>query len=306
MIPLIASVGNANVDVTLTLDSIPGPDEEVISRGTLVSAGGSASNFAIACSRLGWPAAAAAVVGRDPLGDFYLSALREAGVLTNLVFRDPDLPTGLVIVMNEPGEQRRMILSPGANLRLGKDLISSISRELGMSEVVHVATGKFENALAVAELVEGPVSSWDPGFRVLSEAGRMALDLLPEYDRIFVNLKEARLLSGCSGPRDCLSSLVGPSEVIIKLGEFGAMASIEGEVYESPGYAVEVVDTTGAGDVFDAAYTVARLRGEDPGPALDLANACAALSIGTPGASRGIPTWDEAVRYAETGRRNSP
>ncbi len=287
------SVGNANVDITVFVERIPDQDESVPSLAATVTSGGSASNFALAASKLGAKVAMIASVGNDTLGELYLKSMREGGVDVEHVKVVDGRRTGIVVVLNVLGESRRMIESLGANLELSPKDIMEREEVLRVADEVHMASVEVPIARAVTELTKEV--SWDPGTRVLRKNSYEVWNLVKRVKRIFLNAKEAKLLSKEEDLVEAAKKIgrEGPDEVIIKKGSGGAIAWADGELIDVKAIDVKVVDTTGAGDVFAAAYLVARHRGFEVLRSIRLANSAAALKISRPGTTLSLPSWDE-------------
>ncbi len=295
--PRIAAVGNANVDISVFLPGIPGPDEDTDAERASLSVGGSASNFASTCALLGEESAILAVVGDDPLGAVYRREISSRGVDVNLIEVVPGAQTGFVVILNVAGSQRRMIRYRGANLLLGKGLTEERVEALRSAEVVHASSVSPE---VVGTLVEAGLRlSWDPGWTAITKSKESVVELLKTglIFRAFFNEKEAASLTG-SGDLELAARLVhelGVDEVVVKMGEAGSAALESGGWVRAPAIRVRAVDTTGAGDVFDGAYTVARLKGLGTREALMAANYAAGKTVEVPGAVRGLPTWNEIL-----------
>ena len=289
----VLSIGHANIDLTLFVSEVPPPDGDVKSIATLIGTGGAASNFAVSISRLGERPAVIAVVGDDPLGEFYLRRMEEDGVDVSAVEVASGFATGLVTVINEIGKQRRMISSSGANAKMDSEMIKSRKELIGAADLVHVASLELENVLHVADLRKD--LSWDPGIKIAKLGLERLRPVVASTERLFVSGLEASITAGREEPKEAAEflSALGPSEVVVKLGDQGSVALVEGEFYSVKALSPMVADTTGAGDVFDATYTIARMRGLKPEACLEMANSAAAIKIGRPGTTSGIPTWEE-------------
>ncbi len=297
----IVAVGNANVDIAVFLSEIPGPDEDVDAESASLGVGGSASNFASTCALLGEETSIVAVVGDDPLGSFYLEKMAQRGVDTGLVEVRAASETGFVVILNVAGSQRRMIRYRGANLLLADDVLRRRSEVLRSAEVVHTSSVR---PAVVRTLVEmGLGLSWDPGWTAVSRYREEALELMKtgQVLRAFFNEKELRALTRSGDLRKGAASIheMGVEEVVIKRGGAGSAALTFKTWYEAPALRVRAVDTTGAGDVFDGAYTVARLRGLSPEEALRAANFAAGRTVEVPGAVKGLPLWNEIRSFLD-------
>lgn len=287
------AVGNANIDVTTFIERIPDQDEAIDALATIMSSGGSASNFALAVARLGVEVSILASLGDDPLGKIYLRTMEQGGVDTSQLKVAEGRRTGLVVIINVLGQSRRMIESPGANEDLTPMDIMQRDDLIRSADEVHMASVRVPIARAVLELREGV--SWDPGMRILSKSREECWKLLSNVGKIFLNEKEAMLLSGEKDPEEAARKIAreGTDEVLIKMGPKGSLALVEGSICYVKAIPVSIVDATGAGDVFAAAYLVARAKGFSPHRSVRLASSAAALKISRPGTAYGLPMWDE-------------
>jgi sugar/nucleoside kinase (ribokinase family) len=265
--------GDCNVDLVLRGDVVPrfGQAEQLLDSGELV-VGGSASIVASGVARLGVATTLSARVGDDTFGRFMVDALHACGVLTGSVAIDPDVPTGMSVILSAPAD-RAILTVPGTIPTLrAADVLAA----LGDAAHVHVASYFLQPALAgelpdlFAELRSRGVTTsldtnWDPAERWAGLA-----DLLPVVDYLLPNLEELRAIALAVGaPAGDDESLAlhlagfGP-RVAVKAGAAGGWSVAAGEsVLTAPGLPVDVVDTTGAGDSFDAGYLAALAYGVD-------------------------------------------
>jgi sugar/nucleoside kinase (ribokinase family) len=293
-------VGDTNPDLLLVGDVVPrfGQAEQLLERADLVL-GGSAAITAHGLGRLGRAVALVSAVGEDLFGRWLLDRLDAAGVATEAVLRRADLPTGLTVVLNR-GDDRGMLTLPGTIESLtGAEVLAVAERLAAMGlRHVHVASYFLQPGLA-RELPEVLSALRDLGLRTsldtnVDPAGRWAgVDLLlPHLDLLLPNRTEVVALGGDPDPRRAAVRLAasGPT-VVVKDGERGAFAVLpDGALVEEPAPRVTVVDATGAGDTFDAAFVAARLDGADVPTALRRAVAAGALSVTHAGGTAGQPT----------------
>lgn len=250
-------VGDANVDLVLRGDVVPrfGQAEQLLDEATLVL-GGSAAIVACGLARLGVPTSLAAVVGDDPFGRFTLDALTVAGVDVRQVRVDSENPTGISVILS--GAQDRAILTlPGTIALLSPDDVDARGVEW-----VHVASPflmpEFTAALPaiVRELRSAGIevsldTNWDP-----AERWEGIAEVLPALSVLLPNRAELDALTRATG-----AALDGV-RVVVKDGAAGGYSrSPDGVEVRADGLIVEVVDTTGAGDSFDAGYLAAIAHG---------------------------------------------
>jgi len=132
--------------------------------------------------------------------------------------------------------------------------------------------------------------------RTLSEPG--LTDMLRAIDIFAPNQSEACQLTGVEDPREAAARLAEYCPlVVVKCGGQGAYAFTGGRLYHSPALPVEVVDTTGAGDSFNAGFLYAYLRGEPLETCLRCGNICGGLSTTRHGGARAVPTLEQLKQY---------
>jgi sugar/nucleoside kinase (ribokinase family) len=298
-------VGDANPDLVLSGgDVVPafGQRERVVERATL-TIGGSSAITACAAARLGLRTALVAAVGDDPLGRWMLEALTERGVDVSGCVVRPDVATGVTVVLARP-EDRASLTALGAMGVLREEMVGR--ERLAAARHVHLGSLYLQPALTEGAVrivrdarAAGATTSADTGWDPTERWERPAV--VDEVDLLVPNAGEAVALAGASdGDLDvALERLAaGGRTVAVTLGPDGAVARTGTEIVRAPAVAVEVVDTTGAGDTFTAGLIAGRLRGLGPEEALRLACACGSLSTRAAGGTAGQPTLDEALAAA--------
>lgn len=277
--------------------------------------GGAEANVAIGLVRLGHEAGWMSRVGADEFGACVQATIRGEGVDTSQVVRDEDAPTG--VYFKEP---RRSDLTRVHYYREGSAASRLAPSDLdsdyiGQAEYLHL-TGitpalsascreTVWEALRIAESEDVAVSL-DPNVRRKlwseKEARTELLEMMPYVDTVLTGRGEATLLTGIEKPREAARALVdrGPSRVIVRLGEDGAVGiGAEGQMEERPALDVDVIDVVGAGDAFTAGFLAAQLRNWSLGKSLWLGNVAGGLATTVSGDSEGIPTWEEVRPYIE-------
>jgi ribokinase len=290
--PHILTMGDLMVDVTVALSA-------EIARATDTSArirtgwGGSAANVAAWLAAIDVSTAFLGRVGTDAFGQAAIDALRAAGV-TVYAEADVDRPTGTCVVLVHPDGERSMLPDPGANAGLRPEHLGAEpfawASHLHLSAYTLFSTDSRIAGLAAQSLArraDMTVSVDAASAAPLTTAGvDNFLTWTSGADLLFANLDEAIALTGASDPHAAAEALTGHySEVVVKLGAAGAIWAGEsaGQV-RVEGRAVEVVDTTGAGDAFAAGFLSARLGCGDPEAALEAGTALAAGAISRLGA----------------------
>lgn len=301
--------GDANVDLVLTGDVIPrfGQAEQLADTGDLVL-GGSASIAACGLARLGVPTSLVARVGDDAFGRFTTDALMAAGVHVDRVEVDAHLPTGMSVILSTP-DDRAILTVPGTIPTLAPGAVVEALAATGAGHL-HVASYFLQPALAAglpavlaaardAGVTTSLDTNWDP-----AELWTGLADVLPLVDVLLPNLNELRAIAAAVGVAadddarlaEGLARL-GP-RVVVKAGsEGGWSVGPAGDQVRAPGLRVDVRDTTGAGDSFDAGYLAALCHAVvDETARLQWATAAGSLStLGLGGAGRQATPADLAA-----------
>jgi 2-dehydro-3-deoxygluconokinase len=280
----------------------PGPLQHA--RGLDLGMGGSESNFAIAIRRLGIPVTWVGRVGVDSLGDYIRRELAAEQIDAHVV-ADPDARTGLMIK-----ERRTMTMQKvwyyregSAGSRLSpQDLPVDKIRRARLLHVTGITPALSESAAAAIDhAIEtardaGTVVAFDVNYRSTlwapGAAGEVFRELAARADIVFAGHDEAALLVGpAEEPVELARKIadLGPAQVIIKLGERGCAAIIDGASYRVEAVAVDAVDTVGAGDGFVAGYLADWLEGAQPEARLDTAVRVGAFACLVLGDWEGMP-----------------
>ncbi|MBC9712682.1 carbohydrate kinase family protein [Streptomyces sp. TRM66268-LWL] len=298
-------IGDANPDVILGPLDGPlafGQREQLVAAGSF-TVGGSAAIMACGAARLGLRVAFAGRVGDDDAGRYLRDTLAARGVDTRGLRRDPDRPTPLTVVLTR-GDDRAVLTSPGTLTAVsGADVPDEL---LAASRHVHSSSYFLQPRLAAdlpavlrAARSHGATTSLDtqddPSDRW------QGLDaVLAQTDILLPNAQEALRLAGpaASTVREAAELLAarGPLTVV-KNGADGALCHDGRVLCTVPGLPVEVMDTVGAGDSFDAGFIAATLDGRPAPEALRFAVVCGALSTRAHGGTPAQPTWDEALAH---------
>ena len=298
----ILVAGEINPDLILSGEITPefGQVEKLVD-SAVMTIGSSSAIFASGVAKLGLNIAFIGVCGDDVFGKFMLQKMQEGGIDTSNVILNPEGQTGLSVILNRHGD-RAILTFPG--------LISSLQAEdvtdrlLHQTHHLHVASYFLQTALqpGLTNLITRARSmglttsldtNWDP-----SGAWQGVDDLLHLTDIFLPNENEAFAISGASSLEKALEILSRKCQVVaIKCGGRGALASHGNETARASALAVQVVDTIGAGDNFDAGFLYGWLNGWSLEKTLLLAVACGSLSTQAVGGTSAQPTLDEAMKY---------
>ena len=262
--------------------------------------GGSGAIMACGTARLGLRTAFLGLLGDDPFGRFMIDALRERGVDASVSRVDPGRPTGVTVVLSR-GEDRAMLTALGTIDALrGDDVDVDL---LADARHVHVSSYYLQEGLQpdLPGLFDkthraGATTSIDPNWDPNDRWNAGLLDLLWLTDVFLPNSAEARAITGIDDIDVATESLSERGTTLaVKFGQGGGLAKAGDELVHVEAVPVDVVDTTGAGDSFDAGFLAGRLQGWPIKRCLQLAVACGSLSTRAAGGIAAQPTMAEAV-----------
>jgi sugar/nucleoside kinase (ribokinase family) len=292
--------GEINPDLILSGDVTPefGQVEKLVADAAL-TVGSSSAIFACGAARLGLNVAFIGLCGDDVFGQFMLAEMQRRGVDVSPVIVRPDGQTGFSVILNR-GEDRAILTYPG--------LISALRAAgipddlLARSRHLHVASYFLQTALqpdlpALFHRAHslGLSTSLDPNYDP-SERWAGFDELLPLTDTFLPNQQEALSLTCTTTIADAARKLARLTGVVaIKLGAAGALAAQGDALVRASSIPVQVVDTVGAGDSFDAGFIYGYLQGWPLDKTLRLATVCGALSTRQPGGVEAQATLKEAI-----------
>ena len=298
-------VGDANPDLVMTGDVVPafGQAEQVVDAARMF-VGGSGAITACGAARLGLRTAFVGTVGDDAFGRFMLEALSDRSVDTSACVVTNVTPTGISVVLSR-GDDRATLTSTGAMRELRADAVDAAL--LARTRHVHVSSFFLLRELAdgIPELFEwahavGATTSIDPNWDPSGGWDGGLLALLSATDVFFPNSAEARALTGLDDVDVAAQALAERGAIVaVKLGQGGGLAIEGDDDVRSESIPIDVVDTTGAGDSFDAGFLAGRLAGWPLHRCLALAVACGSLSTRAQGGTTAQPTLDDAVAALE-------
>jgi|SRR5215813_1112693 len=304
--PRTLVIGELNVDIVATgVRSVPEMGVEILAEDCELTLGSASAIFAVGMAKLGHNTTFVGQVGNDSFGSFCVNALQLSGVSTQNVARKEELKTGVTIALSG-GRDRALITYPGA-------IANFDARQIKMSLLqghshLHLTSYYLQRALqrSFPEILrraqaESMVTSFDPNSDPRGSWSQSIKRVLRFTDVLFVNQREALKLTGVRRVEQALKKLgESVSCVVIKLGPRGAVAIRDNRICSAPGFRVTAVDTTGAGDSFDAGFMSAYLRGAPLADCLRCGNACGALSTSQAGGTAGQPNQRRLAEFLET------
>ncbi len=306
----ILVVGSLNMDQIVRVPRLPRLGETLLGAGSLkLVPGGKGANQAVAMARLGVPVTMAGRVGDDPFGERLLRALQGDNVTTDLITVDQDEASGTAFIFLVPDGDNAIVVASGANMRVGEDA-NQFARINDALTGAHALVMQLEIPIqTVISLAAAGHHAGVPVVINLAPAHPLPEETLRQLSLLVVNESEASLLSGqrvdtLEDARIVATVLheKGIKQVAITLGAQGALLATGNgnggtRTLYQPSPAVQVVDTTAAGDSFVGALTVALTEGQAPEAALKFAVYASALKVTKFGAQPGLPTRVEVEAF---------
>ncbi len=303
----IIVVGSLNMDLVACASRIPVAGETITGHSFLSACGGKGANQAYAAARLGARVEMIGRVGNDDFATQMRANLEKAGCDTVGVVAISGISSGIALIFVADSGQNSIVVVPGANLRLTPaDIEASKERFHGASSLLL----QLETPLVTVQAAAAAARA--AGVRVILDPAPAPSKALPAelvrlVDVLTPNESEAAILAGMPPGRMNVAQAfevakklqqLGPRTVIVKLGDQGCALRDADDEHALPAPAVKAVDTTAAGDVFNAALAVALGEGADMVAACRAANRAAALSVTRRGAQPGAPSRAELDAFA--------
>jgi ribokinase len=294
----IVVVGSYNTDLTTYMERMPRPGETVHGRKFVTGPGGKGSNQAIAAARLGADVTFIGRVGQDVFADGALKMWRQEGVRTEFVVQDPDHATGVAPIFVDDTGENMIVVALGANLAIEQADLDAAAGVIAEADILltqlEINYDIVGYALKLAK---------ESGVRTIlntAPAGKLPAETLARADFLTPNETELEVLSGMTGAstenaaRAILTT--DTQTIVVTLGAQGAQYVQRETSARIPSFPANVVDTTGAGDAFNAGLAVGLAEGKSLEDAIRFANATAALCVTRPGTAQSMPQRAEVER----------
>lgn len=298
----IVVIGSSNTDLVVNTDRAPEGGETVLGNGFVVNHGGKGANQAVAVSRIGGTVSFISKVGNDTFGSQMRRHYEDEGMDVSYVFVDALTSSGVALIIVDGKAENRIVVAPGANGNLTEEDIDKAGLAVEKSEFVLLQ-------------LEIPMTTVEYAVRMAASLGKKVIvnpapacplseELLRDVYLITPNETEAGILTGITivdndsaiKAAEALLGL-GVQNVVITLGEKGALVYNAEVSMFVPAYQVKAVDTTAAGDVFNGALAVALSEGRTLPDAARFACAASAISVTRMGAQNSVPSRDELDNY---------
>lgn len=298
----ILVAGAINTDLVASVDRAPEAGETITGRSFAIYGGGKGANQAVAAARSGASVVMLGGIGDDDFGAGRLADLEREGIDTSWIATVDDIPSGVALITVEMSGENRIAYIPAATLE--------VSPEHSEAAVEAVRPDMILAANELSHACHRRLFRWagEHGIPVLFNAAPYSDEvagLLPLIDVLLVNEGEAAALQGLDSSGTSTSELarglraIGAKDVVITLGGEGAFCLTGNDEFSRPAMAVDIVDTTGAGDTFCGAFASEMVAGASMQEAIRYANVAGALSATMPGAQSSIPTRQEIERALE-------
>lgn len=296
----IAVLGSSNMDYVFTVEDMPRKGETIHCRDFQKIPGGKGANQACACGKLGGECTFLSVVGDDGSGEILLESLQAAGVHTEKVAKVKGCTTGMAAIMVNAEGNNSIVIVAGANQACDRSYVEKQIDVIRDADVVLTQLETPEDGVFYfirAAKAAGKIVILNPA----PAPGQIPDDILRDLDYITPNETELNTLTGV--PVKTMDEIEkaamklfgkGVRNVIVTIGSRGALlCNASGcKVYPAFNY-LKPVDTTAAGDTFNAGLAVGVAEGMNLEQSIRLANAAAAISITRSGAQTSIPTREE-------------
>jgi len=290
----IVVIGSCNTDMVVKSDRLPVPGETILGGAFMMNPGGKGANQAVAVARLGGNVTFVSKTGNDLFGKQSIEMYNEENINTDYIFSDPNLPSGVALIMVDTNGENCIVVASGANASLS---IQDIEKARNVIESADILLMQLEIPMQTVEYAAKLAN--DKGIKVIlnpAPAAFLSNELLKCLYAIIPNENEAEMLSGikvsdwnsAKQAADIISSK-GVDVVVITLGSKGAFIK-EGDTYhEVLVEKIKAVDTTAAGDTFCGAICIGLSENLSIEQAVRMANKAAGITVTREGAQAAIP-----------------
>lgn len=303
----VVVVGSFNMDLISYMDRMPRPGETVHGNRFVTGPGGKGSNQAVAAARLGAQVTFVGRVGQDTFGDTALELWQREGINTRCVVRDPERATGVApIFVEERTAENAIVVILGANTAISPADVDAAQAEIADADVLltqlEIPLPAVQRALELARqhnvttILNPAPAPTEP----LPEVMLRLIDCLTPNETELIAMGGAGEAATDGTTIESIGRRLLAFEtqtLVVTLGARGAQRITRDESKLIPRFEVKAVDTTGAGDAFNAGLAVGLAEGKPWDQAIRLAHATAALSVTKPGTTPSMPTRAEVEAF---------
>ncbi len=299
----IVVVGSINLDLVVGADRIPQVGETIIGNSFSTFYGGKGANQAVAAAKLGYPVSMVGNVGSDAFGTQLRNGLKDAGVDTAYV-NTVEGPSGVALITTGRRGENNIVVVPGANGQLTPKLLEKaatiLERAGFLLAQLEIPLETVEYLAQFAERHNIPLMLDPAPARELPTALLRRVTWITPNETETQELLKTRIENGDQGNNAAADRLLdrGVKNVLLKLGSRGCLIA-QGTLAKEhiPAFPVDAVDTTAAGDAFNAGFAVGLMRGFTVARAAIFGSAAAAISVTRPGAQPSMPTLAEVQSF---------
>ena len=298
---LVAGLGQCSLDHIFIVDSFPAPDTKKEILQWTVSGGGPVATALVSLARLGVSCKFCGIIGNDEAGEKISSSLDSENINLSGLIKRFDSTSQMAFIAVEESSGKRTIFwqRPSAKPLNPDELPGDFLDDCDFLLV--------DGLMAEASIYAANMAK-NKNIPVMLDAGRVRdgmLELAHICDYVVASEEFAREFAGndeCFNPENALNKMkaFGAKAATVTLGSEGSITVCENEVFRTPAFAVQTVDTTGAGDVFHGGYIYGLLQNRDIRQVVMFASALAALKCRKPGGRAGIPSLEEVENLIDS------
>lgn len=295
--------GDINVDVLVpNTDTLPPGGEEWDVPVMETMPGGGAALFAMGLAKLNLHPVFQGTLGGDCFGHYLLDCMKSVGVDTELLEVSPEKKTGISISFtNEKDRSFLTFRGTNAELDFGQLPMEQVRRARHIHVTGYSGSKTHDQYLTLLKKLKKETDvtvSFDLGWDDSGEWNPAIRELFPYIDVLFMNETECIHYGRTKTAKEAAIEFAGFGPLtVIKLGKKGSLAVKDGQVYHKEGFKVSVVDTTGAGDSFNAGFLYGFLKGAGVEESLCFGNGCGALSCTGLGGNTAFPTEEKLLEF---------
>ncbi len=300
----ILVVGSANMDMVVTAEHFPQPGETILGKKFGMFPGGKGANQAVACAKLGGITYFIGKMGNDIFKEKLAQNMKNDGVNLDYLLIDNQESTGIALIIVDSMGENEIVVVSGSNMKLTPYEVES---KRHIFQQVNVVLTQLEIPLETVQKA-AELAKASSALFILNPAPARILPehLLKQVDFLTPNETELEILSRESvkdveSAKAAAANLLkkGVKNIIITLGEKGALLVNDNQEQLFPIRKVTPMDTTAAGDAFNGALALSLAKGEEIAAAIQFANQVASFSVTRMGAQSSMPTRNEIEEWME-------
>lgn len=297
--------GDINVDIIIPgVEKFPEPGQEDLIDRMDTYVGGGAALFTLGLGKLGLNPVFQGSIGEDCYGSFIREEFQKSNVDSSLLSFSRKNKTGISLSFTNE-KDRSFLTYRGTNAEINLEDIDL--NQVGQARHIHITGYEGRNnhreylkLLRAVKSLEDVSVSFDVGWDASGEWYEGIYELFPQIDILFMNETEAIHYGRKESAEEAVKEFAAAAKIAVaKLGRKGSIAYSGSEFFQAAPYQVTAVDTTGAGDSFNAGFLYGYLRGKTIGECLAAGNACGALSVTAYGGNTAFPTENRLYEFME-------